>query len=150
MYCTPDALTPSPPAFPPSPMSPLLPPTCLLLPCCWPLVPIMWGRIPAPLTGALSTCPAKLQFAACISIQLLSIYNRYLFSLLGPRSILQHDFHRNCTVSRCCMPQFLASCYQYFIPQVLAALRARGSEVDAGLPQQAMQAEMAAFLVILH
>ncbi len=33
------------------------------------------------------------------------------------------------------------------IPQVLAALRARGSEVDAGLPQQAMQAEMAAFLV---
>ncbi len=45
------------------------------------------------------------------------------------------------------MPQFLASCYQYLIPQVLAALRARGSEVDAGLPQQAMQAEMAAFLV---
>ncbi|KAL0019157.1 hypothetical protein WJX79_001466 [Trebouxia sp. C0005] len=32
------------------------------------------------------------------------------------------------------------------LPEVLAALRARGSEVDAGLPQQAMQAEMAAFL----
>lgn len=31
--------------------------------------------------------------------------------------------------------------------QVLAALRAHGSEMDAGLPQQAMQAEMAAFLV---
>ncbi|KAL0024177.1 hypothetical protein WJX77_004480 [Trebouxia sp. C0004] len=32
------------------------------------------------------------------------------------------------------------------LPEVLAALRARGSELDAGLPQQAMQAEMAAFL----
>ena len=48
------------------------------------------------------------------------------------------------------MPQLLASCYEYLIAQVLAALRARGSEVDAGLPQQAMQAEMAAFLVMLH
>ena len=37
---------------------------------------------------------------------------------------------------------------QQLLLQALAALRAHGAAMEAGLPQQSMQAEMAAFLVI--